>query len=620
MNAVKNWSIGAKMNVAIGALMLIFFGFSFFTITQIARVNDKASEVSGQWLPVVKQAGALQLSLAEQRLFSWRHFTADSAAGVQDAEDKMAGERAHFERLRNEYRKLLRSADDRADYVRFNQAFAVLEARTAEWLALSRKGQQAEAMAHFKTSTRKAYDATRDRLSVLVDRNTVGAVEAGKQGAAIYSWSMVLTVALLVAVVAIAFATTLYLRFKVARPIGAMAKAMSTLAAGDLSVAVPVIDRKDEVGLLADAMHRFKQVAIEQKRLAQDTTEQVVTELGAGLSALAQGDLTYRVSDQVRGDYARLRDDFNSAADQLCETMAAIGLRVESARVAASDIEMASTDLANRTSHQAASLEETVVSIGELTDSARVAAVQVREVAAGASSATEAAELGMSVSDESITAMQAIAHGSAKIGEIASLIDTIAFQTNLLALNAGVEAARAGDAGKGFAVVATEVRALAQRSADAAKDVKEIISTASAQVDAGVSLVQRSGAALSTILAETSKVSSLAKQISAMVERQSSSVAEISSAVDSMNLGTQQNAAMVEQTNATCVNLAREATALEEAVNQFHIDDTKSCVLKSESKSFSTLRRPNVSTVAQMRPATQRVLAPEIDNDDWSEF
>ncbi|MBX9731477.1 MAG: MCP four helix bundle domain-containing protein [Sphingomonas sp.] len=569
---MKNWSINTKLTSALGVLVLTIFGFALFAMVQISRVNDKASEIAGVWLPIVKQVGGLQLSLAEQRLFGWRHFTADSAADVQEAERKIAAERDRFDRLRSDYGKMITADRDRADYAQFNKAFDTLEARNAEWMVLSNNGQQAEAMAHFKGPTRKAYDSARDALGVIVARSKAAATDVGKQGVAIYSLSVTLSIGAILVVMSIAMMAALFLRRQIARPISDITAAMSTLAGGDLNVAVPSCDRKDEVGALADAMQSFKEMAVDQHRQAAQTMR-VVSEVGTALSALAKGDLTHRLGDKVDGNFAPLRDDFNRAGEQLCETMAAIGIRVESARVAASDIEMASGDLASRTSHQAASLEETAVAIGELTESARLAAVQVREVAAGAGSATQAAELGMSVSNASITAMQAIAEGSAKIGEIASLIDAIAFQTNLLALNAGVEAARAGDAGMGFAVVATEVRALAQRSADAAKDVKEIIITASAQVDAGVSLVQRSGAALGTILTETSKVSDLAKQISAMVERQSSSVAEISSAVANMNLGTQQNAAMVEETNATCVSLAREAAALEKAVNQFDIGE-----------------------------------------------
>ncbi|MBX9797707.1 methyl-accepting chemotaxis protein [Sphingomonas sp.] len=618
---MKNWSINTKVITALGAVAVVILGFSLFALAQISRVNGKASEVAGQWLPAVRAASGLQLSLAELRLYGWRHFTASDAKALADAEAKIAGERTHFDKLRGDYARMLKSAHDRADFARFNQAFDTLEVRNGEWLALSRAGHQAEAMAHFKGPTRKAYDATRDALGAIVKRSEAGATAAGQQVAAIYAASVAMTAAAVVAVLGIAIGAAIFLRRSIAQPISAMTKAMTALASGDLGVAVPARDRRDEVGQLAEAMESFKESAINEQHRA-DETMAVVGHVGTALSALAAGDLTHQLGHEVDGTFASLRDDFNNAMAKLREAIGGIGARVESARIAASDIEMASTDLANRTSRQAASLEETAAAIAELTDSARVAATQVRDVATGAESATRAAEQGVAVASESAGAMQAIAASSARIGEIASLIDAIAFQTNLLALNAGVEAARAGDAGRGFAVVATEVRALAQRSADAAKDVKSIIASASAQVETGVSLVERSGAALNLIMTQTTQVSTLAEQISAVVERQSASVSQISAAVGDMNVGTQQNAAMVEETNATCVNLAREARALEDAVNMFDIGN-RAVAAPVRAAQPAVEARP-AAPVVRARPQalsqTSGALALAQPDDDWAEF
>ena len=565
---MRNWSIGTKMAAALGVVAAVILGFSLFALLQIAQVNDKARDVARVWLPAVRQVSALQLSLAELRLYHWRHFTAADPAALADAERQITEERARLDGVRARYAQMLHTAEDRADLNRFNTAFAALDRHNNHWLTLSRAGRQAEAMAYFKGPTRQAYDATREALGVIVARNAAGAQAASDAGAAIYRLSIAMTLGAIAAVLALAVAAGLYLRGAIARPVRAMTEAMSTLAGGDLDVAVPARDRGDEIGQLAGAMESFKQAAIDQRDRAAETLA-VVEQLGLALAAMARGDLTYRLDARVSGAFAQLREDFNRAAEALCETLAAISARVETTRVAASDIEMASGDLAARTSRQAAGLEETATAVTALTQDARHAADQVRAVAEGASKATHAAEQGLAVAVESVAAMRAIAESSNRIGDIASLIDAIAFQTNLLALNAGVEAARAGDAGRGFAVVATEVRALAQRSAEAAKEVKAMITAASAQVESGVALVQRSGEALNLIVAETTQVGTLAATIRDVVERQSGSIGEISAAVAEMNSGTQQNAAMVEETNATCVSLAREAVALEQAVRHF---------------------------------------------------
>jgi methyl-accepting chemotaxis protein len=603
---VKHWSIGNKLGAALSSLAAIILGFSVLALFQMARINDSATQVADRWLPLVRQGAALEMSLAEMRLFQWRHLTADSPATLEDAERQMKDTQAKFETTRRDYVAMVRASDHQDDLKPFNQVYTELEAHTARWLDDSRAGRKAQALAYFKGPTRKAYDTAREMLGQVVARNAAGSSAAQKAAEQDYKWSIGLTVIAIVAALALAGAATFFLRGAIARPVRAMTEAMTALAAGDLSVEVPAFDRRDEIGALAAAMARFKQAVIEAQDKAH--TLAVVDRIGQALAALAKGDLTHRLDDSVDGDFIKLRNDFNAATDTLRATIVAIGQRVETTRVATGDIELASSDLASRTSRQAASLEETAAALGELTASAREATDQAHAVAAVARHATNAAEQGLAVASDSAEAMRAIAGNSARIGEIASLIDAIAFQTNLLALNAGVEAARAGDAGRGFAVVATEVRALAQRSAEAAKDVKEIIGSASAQVSSGVALVERSGEALKQIVAETTKVSALAKDISAVVERQSGSIGEISAALSDMNLGTQQNAAMVEETNATCVNLAREAVALDEAVRQFNTGERRAAVTKA----------PAPTKTARPLPRVQGNLA--LAEDDWADF
>jgi len=212
--------------------------------------------------------------------------------------------------------------------------------------------------------------------------------------------------------------------------------------------------------------------------------------------------------------------------------------------------------------------------------------------------------------------MRSIETSSREMAEIINVIDGIAFQTNLLALNAGVEAARAGEAGKGFAVVATEVRALAQRSADAAKDIKALILTSGEQVSGGVALVESSGDALQKIVAEVSAVSGLVDEIAEAAQRQASGIAEISAMVADMDTFTQQNAAMVEESSAGTRNLSEETVRLVDRLAMFRLSGRAAATQSPPPAPVS--RREPVRTPAT--PAFAGNAALRLDEDDWSEF
>jgi methyl-accepting chemotaxis protein len=245
----------------------------------------------------------------------------------------------------------------------------------------------------------------------------------------------------------------------------------------------------------------------EREKIAQEREEAtrqlefVVGSLAAGLQNLSSGELTYRLNETFAAGYEKLRGDFNAAMGKLQETMQAIAASTLGVRSGAEEITQASDDLSRRTEQQAASLEETAAALDQITATVRRTADVASEARDLVSTSKTDAERSGEVVRQTVGAMDGIESSSKKIANIIGVIDEIAFQTNLLALNAGVEAARAGDAGRGFAVVATEVRALAQRSADAAKEIKALISASGAQVATGVKLVGETGQALGRIAA-----------------------------------------------------------------------------------------------------------------------
>ncbi|MBY0394993.1 MAG: methyl-accepting chemotaxis protein, partial [Thermoleophilia bacterium] len=246
--------------------------------------------------------------------------------------------------------------------------------------------------------------------------------------------------------------------------------------------------------------------ASETRELLELAQRRVVDRLRVALSALAEGDLTSRIDDAFDADYETLRADFNAAVERLSQAIAAVVDNAQSIRGEVKEISNAASDLSRRTEKQAATLEQTAAALDQLTSSVKSAAEGAAEANRVVADARQSAEASGTVVQQTVSAMAEISSSSERISKIISVIDDIAFQTNLLALNAGVEAARAGEAGRGFAVVASEVRALAQRSSDAAREINDLIAASSTQVRKGVALVGQAGDALKGIVSSVGNI------------------------------------------------------------------------------------------------------------------
>ncbi len=414
----------------------------------------------------------------------------------------------------------------------------------------------------------------------------------------------------------------------IARPVVQMTDAMRRLAKGDNTIVIPAKGQGDEIGEMAEALDIFKQAAIEKEAMeaaAKEAARQqamVVETLSNGLADLSRGILTARFDAEVSPEYRKVRDDFNAAVSQLQDAMKVIIANVQGIRSGADEISHAADDLSKRTEQQAASLEETAAALDEITATVKKTADGARQANSVVGDTKGEAERSGEVVRKAVSAMGEIEKSSRQIAQIIGVIDEIAFQTNLLALNAGVEAARAGEAGRGFAVVASEVRALAQRSSDAAKEIKTLINASSQQVESGVELVNLTGEALQKIVTKVAEISSLVSEISASTQEQSSGLAQVNTAVNQMDQVTQQNAAMVEESTAASHSLAKEAGELSELASKF---DIGAAAPAARSAAKPAAKRPAAARTSAPRALPTHgnaALKPvaESDEDSWENF
>jgi methyl-accepting chemotaxis protein len=302
------------------------------------------------------------------------------------------------------------------------------------------------------------------------------------------------------------------------------------------------------------------------------TVDKALADLGAMLGALAQGDLTHRIEGGHRGVFERLASDANTLAEKLADIVGRLSQTAGNVRDSSAEISVGSNDLAQRTEQQAASLQRTAASMEEITATVRHNADNARQASQLAVTARDTADRGGGVVGRAVEAMTQIEDSARRIVDIVGLIDEIAFQTNLLALNASVEAARAGEAGKGFAVVAQEVRGLAQRSANASKEIKALIQTSNTQVKSGAALVNEAGRSLTDIVDSVKRVAGIIEEISIASQEQASGLDEINDAVTQMDEMTQRNGALVEETTASAQSLADQARELATSITFFRLD------------------------------------------------
>ncbi|MBX5088157.1 methyl-accepting chemotaxis protein [Rhizobium lentis] len=597
MSFLANVSIKLKMLLLVAPVCAI-------GITGLTFVSLKYRSASQSYVSFIAEdeAAAIQMARASQRLTALS-YNAYQVMSYDTKDPNIKKFALYYEnnkaKLLSELRAVKKLAPDQKESIDgfISAANGILEL-TNRAVQLALKGDTANANALLRQADPIIADqvlAVRDWTDGFTSATALKSQQLADSADKTSLYSLVAIAAMFASLLALSiFIASRY----VTLPLVRLRDRMMSLADDNTDDEVPGEERRDELGSMARAVSVFRRNAIERARLEHDSelvreaaerdrqtregrdaadagaAKFAVSTLGASLKRLSDGDLTHRIETPFRADLDSLRFDFNASVEKLLTALLSVNQNALQIDSGCEEIRSASHDLSARTERQAASLEETAAAVGEVTSAIRDSAIRAAEAKVLVAQAKTGAEASGVVVRSAVEAMRNIEKSSDQITTIIGVIDEIAFQTNLLALNAGVEASRAGDAGRGFAVVAQEVRELAQRSATAAREIKQLISSASAQVEKGVTLVDETGRSLDQIIAEVTEIDRHVVAIAGLAQEQAITLTNINATVSSIDNETQKNAAMAEESAAAASMLASQAEALTELLRQFKIHQT----------------------------------------------
>jgi methyl-accepting chemotaxis protein len=521
MQSLKNLKVVTQLILGFSAVIVLLVGLGAVAVYEVRAENGHVVQLRDRFLPSVRTSLAMRASLRGARLAEYRVITAPTIEEIHTAEGLTDQAFAEFRKNANEYESIAVSPEEK-------EAFADVHTQLTRYLAvdiklraLAEAHNQAEASTLMLGDALAARNSAEKSLGSIVDINMAGAAREGQAANDAYANAIAFVVGLVVVAAVVALGVALLIARGFAKQLGGeprdAARLAGEIAAGNLRAAVQL----------------------------------------------------------KSGDRSSLMFSLATMKEQLTTIVQGIKSSSESISVASGEIAQGNTDLSQRTEEQAASLEETASSMEELTATVRHNTDNAKQATTLATTASGIARRGGEVVGRVVDTMHGIADSSAKVAEIISVIEGIAFQTNILALNAAVEAARAGEQGRGFAVVAGEVRTLAQRSAAAAKEIDTLIGESVKRVETGSKLVEEAGTTINEIVQSVQRVTDIMGEISSASEEQSTGIEQVNQAISQMDQVTQQNAALVEEASAAAQSMAQQAQALRGAVEIFKVGDIR---------------------------------------------
>ncbi|QIE25621.1 Methyl-accepting chemotaxis protein II (plasmid) [Caballeronia sp. SBC1] len=564
---LNNFKIGTRLGVGFATILLLLCTVGGLTLWQASHIYAGTVELGNDWLPSVQAAGRMQAYANNARRTTLRSILASDPKEKQEQRTEHDASVVKLQEVFTNYEKLVSSPEEQQLFDNIKSAWARYAAIDAKLLDLSDKGDAGfnDARALSSGDAGAAFTDTLKLIAADVELNRSGAEKEVARAASTYDSAVVSTGLLIAVAVFAGIAIGWLITRSITTPIGRAVVIAETVARGDLTANIEV-SGKDEASQLLAAMRHMNE----------------------------------RLVDVV----GRVRNSSDSIA-------------TGSAEIAAGN-----TDLSQRTEEQAASLEETAASMEQLTATVKQNAENALQGNSLAANASETAVRGGEVVNRVVQTMSEISSSSEQVAQIITVIEGIAFQTNILALNAAVEAARAGEQGRGFAVVAGEVRTLAQRSASAAKEIKDLISASVQRVHAGSQLVDEAGRTMGEVVQSVKRVTDLMGEISAASGEQHTGIEQVNQAVMQMDEVTQQNAALVEEASAAAQSMAAQSGTLRELVSVFQISASDPVVQAVTAvRATPAMSRPASKIKPAKRPAAAARIAPVVGKDpEWQTF
>jgi methyl-accepting chemotaxis protein len=519
MMIFKNMKVTTKLLSGFALVLTLLVIIGIFSMFELHAENEHVAQMRDHWLPSVRSSLQMRVELGDLRLSEYQNASAPNDDELKQGEKFAASVLSKLRESSAEYEKLISEPEEKAAYADIQgQMPKYLQARQ-QMLTLAKAGKRDDARSILAGQSRTAYNAIYTDLNTILDANVSGTAREGADAAQAYSHAVALVIAFTILAGIVGLTSALLIARGLSRQLGG--------------------EPGDAVVLAAE---------------------------------IASGNLTRQLTLKA-GDSSSLMYSLCAMKQQLTTIVGGIKSSSTSISVAAGEIAQGNVDLSQRTEEQAASLEETAASMEELTATVRQNTESATRASSLAKKASDVAIRGGSAVTKVVQTMNGISDSSNGMAEIIAVIESISFQTNILALNAAVEAARAGEQGRGFAVVASEVRALAQRSATAAKEIKDLISDSAERVSEGTAQVANAGSTMDEVVRSVKHVADIIGEIASASSEQSNGIEQVNVAVSQMDQVTQQNAALVEQASAAAHAMAEQATRLRDAVAIFKVSE-----------------------------------------------